>query len=694
VFIKSLELNNFKRFKDLKLEFSGDITVIKGPNEQGKSSVVQAFIAAIFYDSAKSNEDIKKLQAWGSEKLYSIILGFEAQGEDYILEKDFEQKKISLKNETTEETIDDYKEVSKKLNQLGGYQSPELFFNTACVKQGELAVLDKKQTISEALGDIVSGGGASISLRSIFKRIEKAQDDLKRGLGRGLAKNPGILLRLQGDLEKNSRELEAKRRIFEEEDKARQKLTSMLSEREALKESFDVKDRMYKNAIAYFEISKVLEGLNSEHDILRKKIDIMRELESQRSDIKRNLESLREFASIDLKKYTGLAEDLENLSNEISRIEDEIKEMKKRGIKVRETINPRFLISGGILLVLGFLGTIIHPALFFSWALFGILSFWAGFSKFFFSRMTQKKLQGKLSEIRDEIRGKGDILKKELTLFRVGSVDEIEQKKKEFHDQEIKLGNISSKIEGMLGGETKESVTERIKEVEKRIAIEEVKIKEQKLRPSSREEQATLERDVERLQKKLFQMDRQVIELETLISRESAPREDIVRFEEKIFSIQEELKGARNKERVFTVLSETLYEAQQKTFSSTRKILEEYISEFLSEITEGKYSEIFIKPGMKIKVFSNEKGEEIEPEGNLSQGALEQLYLVARFALISMLYQSARPLVILDDPFGNFDQKRKAKVRQILKRLSQNFQIILLTCSDEYDKWGKAVMLN
>lgn len=561
--------------------------------------------------------------------------------------------------------------------------------------------MDKKQTISEALQDIVSGGGASISLNSIFKRIEKAQDDLRRGLERGLAKNPGILLRLQNDLAKHTGELEEKKRIFEEEDKARQKLGSALSERKAMKESFDIKDRLYKNAIAYFEVSKILEGLNSEYDAARKKIDSIRELESQRSDIKRSMESLSKFSEIDMKKYTGLRGDLDSLSRDISRVEDEIKEMKKQGITVRETVNPRFLVPGGALLILGFLGTVIHPALFFSWALFGILSFWAAFSKFFFSRMTQKKLKSKLSDLQKEMKEKSDALKNELASLKAGSLDEIENKRKEFKDQEIESGNILSKIEGILGGETADKIMERMKELEKRIAVEEVKIKEQKLRSLSSEEQSILERDVETLHKKLSQMDRQIIELETMIARASAPYEDIVKLEEKIFSLQEELRNAQARERVLTILFESLNDAQQKTFSSTRKILEQYISEFLSEITEGKYTDISIGPSMSIKVFSSEKGEEIEPSGNLSHGALEQLYLVARFALISMLYsfagsperQGNRPLVILDDPFGNFDQKRKAKVRHILKRLSQNFQIILLTCSDEYDKWGKLIKL-
>jgi uncharacterized protein YhaN len=178
-----------------------------------------------------------------------------------------------------------------------------------------------------------------------------------------------------------------------------------------------------------------------------------------------------------------------------------------------------------------------------------------------------------------------------------------------------------------------------------------------------------------------------------MLERAKAPSEEIVWLEEKIYALGEELKRSQNRGKMLEALAESLREARQKTFSSTRKVLEQYIGEFLSEVTDGKYSSISIGPSMKIKVFSPEKNEEIEPENNLSTGAMEQLYHVARFALVSLLYQGARPLIVLDDPFGNFDASRKARTRHILKKLSQKFQILLLTCSDEYDKWGKIVDL-
>ena len=75
-------------------------------------------------------------------------------------------------------------------------------------------------------------------------------------------------------------------------------------------------------------------------------------------------------------------------------------------------------------------------------------------------------------------------------------------------------------------------------------------------------------------------------------------------------------------------------------------------------------------------------------------GTIDAVYLAARFALIKILFSgSVRPLVILDDPFHNLDNRRKEKAKEILKEFSKNFQILLFTHSDEYDGWGTVVTI-
>ena len=64
-----------------------------------------------------------------------------------------------------------------------------------------------------------------------------------------------------------------------------------------------------------------------------------------------------------------------------------------------------------------------------------------------------------------------------------------------------------------------------------------------------------------------------------------------------------------------------------------------------------------------------------------------------KIAFLSILGERKRTLLLLDDPFVSFDNERKKRTGRILSDLTLKFQIILLTCSDDYDEWGSVVLL-
>lgn len=67
-------------------------------------------------------------------------------------------------------------------------------------------------------------------------------------------------------------------------------------------------------------------------------------------------------------------------------------------------------------------------------------------------------------------------------------------------------------------------------------------------------------------------------------------------------------------------------------------------------------------------------------EGYLSAGVQDLVEICKRFALIDLVFDKEKPFIILDDPFVNLDDKNLNIARQMLKSLSQKYQIILLTC--------------
>ncbi len=64
-----------------------------------------------------------------------------------------------------------------------------------------------------------------------------------------------------------------------------------------------------------------------------------------------------------------------------------------------------------------------------------------------------------------------------------------------------------------------------------------------------------------------------------------------------------------------------------------------------------------------------------------SRGMRDLYNIAARFALIDSLYENDTPFVIFDDPFLAFDDEKCASALEILKKLSEERQIIYFTCS-------------
>ncbi|WP_274585347.1 AAA family ATPase [Neisseria leonii] len=83
--ITRLSLTRFRQHKDLTLNFDTGITVLRGANEAGKSTVFEAATYAFFGVRACRNSDIG---TWGEpENSYRVDLSFEAGGRPYELRR-------------------------------------------------------------------------------------------------------------------------------------------------------------------------------------------------------------------------------------------------------------------------------------------------------------------------------------------------------------------------------------------------------------------------------------------------------------------------------------------------------------------------------------------------------------------------------------------------------------------------------
>lgn len=109
-----------------------------------------------------------------------------------------------------------------------------------------------------------------------------------------------------------------------------------------------------------------------------------------------------------------------------------------------------------------------------------------------------------------------------------------------------------------------------------------------------------------------------------------------------------------------------------------RPELSELASAFLSELTDGRYDEIELDDQYNILVL-----EDGRPKPVISGGEEDLANLVLRLAISQMIAERAgQPfsLLILDEIFGSLDELHRSSVLELLRRLNDRFeQVILIT---------------
>jgi exonuclease SbcC len=112
-----------------------------------------------------------------------------------------------------------------------------------------------------------------------------------------------------------------------------------------------------------------------------------------------------------------------------------------------------------------------------------------------------------------------------------------------------------------------------------------------------------------------------------------------------------------------------------------RPELSEIASGFLSELTDGRYTELELDPSYSLVVH-----EEGIPKPVISGGEEDLANLVLRLAISQMIAERAgQPLtlLVLDEIFGSLDEARRANVLELLRRLHDRFdQVIVITHID------------
>ncbi len=709
MWLKRIELKNFKRLVDFKAQFSPGINVVKGPlNEMGKSTLLEGIIAALFYNPKSTSKEIRDYVSWGSTRQYQTSLEFEGEEIKCLLEKDFDRGTVRLIEDEGQEELYTFREVSEKMAKLLGTKSDRIFLSSSCIRQSQITEISSgEKEITASLEEVVSGGKESTLASQVIEKLDSRIADMKRGRDK-LSKNPGILASLKTKLQDISeRHNEVKNEVSRVE---AQKIELMQVEKQLarIKEEYEKFRSLLEKNKQRKEIEASIKDLEQKYDALEELLGGINELMTRLGNANEALRYIKEFETE--QQVSELKRKLDAIQNSRGDIEKHLTMRERELAEAKEKLNRRksvrFLGSGSgmatalVIVIGGIIGALVVSLYFLSLAILGtaflVITIRAR-TVLIRDRTSISGIEERIQDMQLALGKLGEEEEELLAKAKCNTVGEFDKKEKNFIFRLKEKTNLEAQLKGMLRGKTVEDFEKQKREMARDLAVEKAKLTEDLTETRlSPEEYIELESKVRGLEKEQAEFEKRKRYSEAVVKlaeEKEIDAERQIKLEEEVENLQKALKQEDKRVKIYELAREFISRARAETFLAANEILEKEIQNCLSIFTNGKYERVRInKEGFELWVYSDEKGDWARPE-ELSGGAIDELYLAFRLALVKMIFGDKRPPLLLDDPFVNFDSIRLSNTLRFLKKLADEHQIIIFTLGDSYDTVADNIIL-
>lgn len=130
------------------------------------------------------------------------------------------------------------------------------------------------------------------------------------------------------------------------------------------------------------------------------------------------------------------------------------------------------------------------------------------------------------------------------------------------------------------------------------------------------------------------------------------------------------------------IASQELSEISGQVFTQWANALNSRVNRILSQVNP-VYGEVEFNDDLEFSLFSHELGKRLDARQlqHLSTGARDQLNLAVRIAISEYLSAHVgRIPLVLDEPFAHWDDQRFVRGLQLLTKLAEERQVIILSC--------------
>lgn len=697
--LRSLELEAFGRFLRRNFEFRRGLNLVIGPNEAGKSTLMEAVPAILF-----GVRDKERFQPWGRPGQCVAALQFETGEGSVQVRRDLLNDEVRL--ECTDQLYQTCSEVAGKASPQGrsgekkaylqeletllGFRDADLFRATLFFGQGDLD-LQFGKNLTERIKALLSG--------SSEVDYDQVLNALTEELFEVTADNPwGKDKTRDRALELTQKEL---RYIEEQLSSTRQQAVALArigQELETLEAALTQHRTELKKGEKYLQWVHNYWQLEGQLEQLREQLSSLQLEESrQRELLEREQSILQELAVAGLDLPPGrqgleLRQTLQETRRslvQLQRLQTEDRRLRDQLLKIPVNSYRLAWLCSLLLVSIGAGLAWFYQPLLIQIALatgLSVTPVWL-FSVWREGRQGAQKseLRGKgqlLEQQRHELQGRLDrcqeLLEAANIPFRGELLAALDQKLELHQDAFDELRDLRSALAVLP---EREQLVARLKELAREVAVIEERLQKGRSLKTGVDLGAD---DLEEAEFKLEALRKRIREQEEKRNRLWQQQAELAgrigfrgQVEDQRAELIEEVSRLQRRKRVLTLACEVLRNAVRQFRKNYLKRFAARANHYLKATTDGRYAELRLLDDLNIELKGRQGGW--RPLDHFSQGTRDAVALAVRLGLVEQFSHGRKLPLLLDDAMVNLDAARQDQVLKLLKRVSAEHQVILFS---------------
>jgi DNA repair exonuclease SbcCD ATPase subunit len=498
--------------------------------------------------------------------MYEIGLGIEENGNEYVLNKDFENRKIQMTGDGLEQEIANPSDVNQKLRDCIGFSSAAAFRSSACIEQDKISQITKGE---KEIGDILQStitGEDDATAKSVIEILNKALNNASNEIGRSTSYVDAIK-----KITKEIKHLEEECKHIQEEVNTTAKSNARILEIDkrlgeissVLQTKINLKEKNDQKRACLAELKLIEEKIEHASNALKLNEEIEtldRRLTAYKPFFKLTDEDIETFHSL-----LGKKESLEELQNSL---QEQLEHPKQKVIQKRPKLN-QFFISGIVLLWIGLIGALLTKFMLIL-AFAGLVSLCIGIV-FMISKpevqieLTPAQIYKQINRASEQMNFIDENIKYFLSRTKCASTHEFIEKLESYKPLSKRKIEKESELLGMIGEETIEEIRQKFKD----LALNRNKIKEklEVLDPFTLDPEGyqRLLDEVDKLSQEKNQLENEKKELEIITANAKLTDEDLAVTQEKLASLRQKLELYEHRLKVYEECLECIEIARRKT---------------------------------------------------------------------------------------------------------------------------------